>query len=123
VIGRGQHEQGKPPDEHDAAGTSDQRRPDRCAPLAEKTEKAAAMKKEPCLFSVLFQVALGGRHAGRHWQRAGVHLPFAFLYGLINPWRASPTVVYYLSAAALLLPGTYAAVVLLAAGRRQTGSA
>ena len=46
------------------------------------------------------------------------HLPFAFRYGLINTWRASPTVAHYWSAAALLLLGTYAAVVWGALGRK-----
>ena len=76
------------------------------------------MKEEPCLFSAFFKLL---------WVAAMLaaivsglaHLPFAFRYGLINSWRASPTVAHYWSAAALLLLGTYAAVVWLAAGRRR----
>lgn len=76
------------------------------------------MKEEPCLFSAFFKLL---------WMAAMLaaivsglaHLPFAFRYGLINSWRASPTVAHYWSAAALLLLGTYAAAVWLAAGRRR----
>ncbi len=75
------------------------------------------MKEEPCLFSAFFKLL---------WLAAMLaaivsglaHLPFAFRYGLINSWRASPTVAHYWSAAALLLLGAYAAVVWRAAGRR-----
>lgn len=47
------------------------------------------------------------------------HLPFAFRYGLIQGWRASPTVAHYWSAAALLLLGSYALVVWWRLGRRE----
>lgn len=39
------------------------------------------------------------------------HLPLAYRYGLIDTWNTSPTVIHYWAAAAVLLLGSYAAVV------------
>lgn len=76
------------------------------------------MKEEPRLFSVFFKLLWAAAMLAAIVSGLA-HLPFAFRYGLVHSWRASPTVAHYWSAAALLLLGTYAAVVWRAAGRRR----
>ena len=75
------------------------------------------MKEDPRLFSAFFKLLWAACMLAAIVSGLA-HLPFAFRYGLINTWRASPTVAHYWSAAALLLLGTYAAVVWCALGRR-----
>lgn len=47
------------------------------------------------------------------------HLPFAFRYGIIQAWRASPSVGHYWAAAAVMLLTGYALMIWLVEGRQE----